>query len=225
MARKKQLTAAEAQHVRLTDWTWRKYREAATDQLKQERLGDLVQLYLPWVGRLARHITRGISSPAAGIEDLVQVGSVGLVQSIERFDPDRGASFTTFARTRVTGAMRDYLRVVSHLSRSHHAAISRGESPPVRVGSLGTGMDIASSPQPAAGMQASEFWWEATRGCRPTERLTVFGKYRDHLPMAAIGRYLGLSESRISQIHHQAVQQIQERHTRQELADELPDRN
>lgn len=230
--KKQQQTDAETQRVRLTDWTWRKYREAATDQLKQDRLGDLVQLYLPWVSRLAVRVSHHVSPATADHDDLVQVGSVGLVQSIERFNPDRGARFTTFARTRVMGAMRDYLRVVNHLSRSHQASVQRGDSPPVRLTSLDHARGFppvslaerlqGTSVSPSDRMEATEFWWQATRGCDATERLTVFGRHRDGLTMDTIGRYLGLSGSRISQLHTRAIQQMQQRHTREELAADLP---
>ena len=43
------------------------------------------------------------------VEDLVQVGLVGLLQSADRFDPQRGVKFQTYANRRVEGAMLDYL--------------------------------------------------------------------------------------------------------------------
>ncbi|MBI4459096.1 MAG: FliA/WhiG family RNA polymerase sigma factor [Acidobacteria bacterium] len=52
------------------------------------------------------------------VEDLVQVGVVGLLQSVHRFDPERGVKFQTFANRRVEGAMLDYLRSLDWRPRS-----------------------------------------------------------------------------------------------------------
>ena len=50
-------------------------------------------------------------------DDLVQQGYLGLVESIERFELDRGIKFETFSRPRISGAMQDYLRAQDHLPR------------------------------------------------------------------------------------------------------------
>jgi RNA polymerase sigma-B factor len=44
------------------------------------------------------------------LEDIVQVGFLGLVKAIERFDPDLGNEFTTFATPTVTGEIKRYFR-------------------------------------------------------------------------------------------------------------------
>lgn len=51
------------------------------------------------------------------VEDLVQQGYLGLVESIERFDPDRQVKFETFSGRRIFGAMRDYLRQIDPMPR------------------------------------------------------------------------------------------------------------
>jgi RNA polymerase sigma-B factor len=52
----------------------------------------LVERYLP----LARHLARRYPSGREG-EDVLQVASLALLKAIDRFDPDRGAAFTSFA--------------------------------------------------------------------------------------------------------------------------------
>src|SRR4030081_4094569 len=44
------------------------------------------------------------------LEDIVQVGFLGLIKAIERFDPDLGNGFTTFATPTVTGEIKRYFR-------------------------------------------------------------------------------------------------------------------
>jgi RNA polymerase sigma-B factor len=66
----------------------------------------LVQLYLPLVRALARrYANRGEAH-----EDLVQVGSIGLIQAIDRFDPERGSDFASFAIPTITGEIKNHLR-------------------------------------------------------------------------------------------------------------------
>jgi len=61
-----------------------------------------VQLYLPLVDTLAnRYLVNGVER-----EDLVQVGSIGLLNAIERFDPKRGDEFAAFAVPTVAGEIK-----------------------------------------------------------------------------------------------------------------------
>ena len=66
----------------------------------------LVNSYVPLVRRLCRRF-QGSREPQ---EDLYQVGVIGLLNAIERFDPQRGSSFSSFARPQVLGAILNYLR-------------------------------------------------------------------------------------------------------------------
>ncbi len=66
----------------------------------------MVELYLPLVRALARRFAhRG-----ERLDDLVQVGSIGLIEAIDRFDPDRGADFPSFAIPTITGEIKNHLR-------------------------------------------------------------------------------------------------------------------
>lgn len=50
------------------------------------------------------------TNPAVEYQELVQVGYVGLMLAIKRFDPERGSDFTSFARPTVQGEIRRYFR-------------------------------------------------------------------------------------------------------------------
>jgi RNA polymerase sigma-B factor len=66
----------------------------------------LISQYLPLVRRLARqHARRGEQ-----FEDLVQVGSIGLINSIDRFELDRGVDLTAYAIPSIVGEIKRYLR-------------------------------------------------------------------------------------------------------------------
>ncbi|MDH4279763.1 MAG: sigma-70 family RNA polymerase sigma factor [Acidimicrobiia bacterium] len=51
-------------------------------------------------------------------DDLVQVGTLGLIDAVRRFDPDRGVRFSGYAGRRIEGAITDYLRSTDWAPRS-----------------------------------------------------------------------------------------------------------
>ncbi|MEU7551365.1 SigB/SigF/SigG family RNA polymerase sigma factor [Streptomyces sp. NPDC044571] len=69
----------------------------------------LVELNLSLVKYAARRF-RGRSEP---MEDIVQVGTIGLIKAINRFDPGRGVEFTTFAMPTIVGEIKRFFRDTS----------------------------------------------------------------------------------------------------------------
>ena len=89
-------------------------RHAAVRGLLRDyhRHGDLgararvIQQYLPLVRRLARrHVGHGEQ-----LDDLVQVGSIGLIKAIDRFQLDRGVDLATYAIPTIEGEIKRHLR-------------------------------------------------------------------------------------------------------------------
>jgi RNA polymerase sigma-B factor len=66
----------------------------------------LVELYLPLVEMLARRHARG----GGDYEDLYQVGCIGLINAIDRFELDRGSELAAFAVPTIAGEIRRYQR-------------------------------------------------------------------------------------------------------------------
>jgi RNA polymerase sigma-B factor len=66
----------------------------------------LVEQFLPLAESLAQRYRRG----AEPLEDLVQVASVGLLNAIDRFDPERGTAFSSFAVPTIAGELKRYFR-------------------------------------------------------------------------------------------------------------------
>src|ERR1700751_3242805 len=102
----------------------------------------LIESHLPLVKALARRY----AGADAEMEDLVQVGAVGLLKASDRFDPTKGVAFATFATPTIEGEIRHHLRdrgsgmriprQLQRLSSRIHSrqaelAVSLGRSPTV----------------------------------------------------------------------------------------------
>lgn len=81
---------------------------------------------------LARHCTRRFKNTGEPTDDLTQVAMLGLVKAVDRFDPDYGFAFTTFAVPTILGELRRHfrdrtwaLRVPRRL-KEHHLTIKNG---------------------------------------------------------------------------------------------------
>ncbi len=78
---------------------------------------DLVLAHLGLVKRVALHLKARI--PAfMELDELIQVGMIGLLEASRAFDPVKGVEFENFAHSRVRGAMLDEVRRLSFLPRS-----------------------------------------------------------------------------------------------------------
>ena len=66
----------------------------------------LVERYLP----LARHVTTRFDGSGRPREDLFQVACLALVKAVDRFDPDRGVAFSSYAVPTMVGALKRHLR-------------------------------------------------------------------------------------------------------------------
>ncbi|RFO95042.1 RNA polymerase sigma factor FliA [Rhodoferax lacus] len=76
----------------------------------------LIKQYQPLVRRLAHHMMAKLP-PSVEVDDLIQVGLIGLADALTRFESSQGVQFETFATQRIRGAMLDELRENDWMSR------------------------------------------------------------------------------------------------------------
>jgi len=77
---------------------------------------ELLELGLPIVNRIA-HYLRGRVPDHVSIEDMIQIGTIGLMEAEAAFDHNTGVKFVDFAKQRVRGAILDEVRKQSTISR------------------------------------------------------------------------------------------------------------
>lgn len=97
-------TAAEAEEIQ--SWL-EEYRNTKDAETKKQLKNLIVLYYLPLVRKIAFGLARRSTDP---IEDIIQVGSLGLIKAVGQYNKDFGASFKTYATYLITGEIRHYLR-------------------------------------------------------------------------------------------------------------------
>ncbi len=107
-----QTTTRERNHETLWQDYWQTKSSAARRALVNEYVG-LVRFVVSKFRGNARQSTSVIDE-----NDLLQLGMIGLLDSIDRFDPSRGVKFETYAITRIRGTVQDELRKLDWVPRS-----------------------------------------------------------------------------------------------------------
>jgi RNA polymerase sigma-B factor len=124
----------------------RRYRET-TDPAERDRIrAQLVDAYHDFVYFLARKF----QNRGEPLDDIVQVGYLGLIKAIERFDPDLGFEFTTFATLTVAGEIKRHfrdkgtaIRFPRRLQELHQSAVRVNEEMKNQLGREPTVTELA----------------------------------------------------------------------------------
>lgn len=99
---------------RVAQWL-SEYKQTQNDTTRR-RLRELIVLaYMPLVKKVARSLARRSTDP---IEDITQVGALGLIKAIDLFKPEISSNFKTYATYLITGEIRHYLRDKSTIIRA-----------------------------------------------------------------------------------------------------------
>lgn len=85
-------------------------REALVKQYLATKNEALIDQILISFKPLVEYIARKLSYNTNDVPDLVQVGNLGLLKSLDTFDPTRNIAFSTFASANIIGEIRHYIR-------------------------------------------------------------------------------------------------------------------
>lgn len=94
---------------------WLASAKQIDDKQRLKMRDSLVIAVSPYVERLAKSLARRGNDP---VDDLIQVGHIGLLKAIEKFNPLKGARFKTYATYCITGEIRHYLRDKTQLIKA-----------------------------------------------------------------------------------------------------------
>ena len=237
---------------------WRRYKVNGEDGARER----LVVAYSPMVKFVAGRLGAGLPSHVDDA-DLISYGLMGLIGAIERFEPERGIKFETFAMTRIRGAIIDELRSLDWVPRSVRSRAREIEKAQVKLehelqrapneaelaaklgideeelrsslleianssvyaldelwtvsdssGDKVSLLDTISDPRaddPQESLASSEIkdrLTEAIASLPEREQLVVALYYYETLTLREIGEVLGVTESRVSQLHTKAVMRL-----------------
>lgn len=98
---------------------------------------DELMQHIGLVKRVALHLKTRLPN-FMELEELIQVGTIGLIEATKSFDDSKGVEFEVFARTRIRGAILDQVRKLSYLPRSAIVNIrDHNEATAILSGELG----------------------------------------------------------------------------------------
>ena len=231
---------------------------------------QLITEYLPYVKRIVQRLAVHLPS-TVDIDDLMNVGVIGLIQAVDRYDPRRDNKFMTYAIFRIKGAVLSELRARDFLSRSNRRKIRELESAYLRLEQklgreaddqeiareLGVDLEqvyrtkqmssisfisleelgvssrdekekllsyLANNEDDALSMtklkELKEGMAQAIKQLPEKERLVISLYYLDELTMKETGKVLGITESRVSQIHSQAILHLRTKLRKQKLLED-----
>ena len=84
---------------------------------KASQRNDELMQHIGLVKRVALHLKTRLPN-FMELDELIQVGTIGLIEAAKSFDDSKGVEFEVFARTRIRGAILDQVRKLSYLPRS-----------------------------------------------------------------------------------------------------------
>jgi RNA polymerase sigma-B factor len=163
----------------------------------------LIEQHLP----LVRSVARRFAGAPEPLEDLVQVGAIGLIKAADRFDQARGISFEAYAAPLIAGEIRHHLRDRCSPVRVPRRLQEHG----VRVVAIGLDCaDAGTNADPLAQAQDRLAIGAALRVLRPRERHIVMLRFVEDLSQRQIAHRIGLSQVHVSRTLEGALTRLRD---------------
>ncbi|MBI3038066.1 RNA polymerase sigma factor WhiG [bacterium] len=241
---------------------WLQYKGSRDQRIKDSLILKYASFVKYVAGRIAINLPNNVE-----FDDLVSYGILGLIDAIDKYDPERKVKFKTYAKTRIRGAIFDELRVLDWTPRSIRQKARKLEKAYAKLeGKLGraaTDEEIADylkidiselhklfeetkkslllsldeifydedeegssrfdfvenqkSDNPQLKIEESEaknILADAISKLSERERLVITLYYYEDLTSKEIGKILGVSDSRVSQLHTKAILRLRGRLSR-----------
>lgn len=240
---------------------WTQYKVASTPKARDV----LIVHYSPLVKYVAGRVAVGLPQNVEQ-SDLVSYGMFGLIDAIDKFEPDRGFKFETYAISRIKGAILDELRSIDWVPRSVRAKVRQIEKAYAKLEALqhrapsdeelstelrwsvqqlqqaltqishvglaaldeiltvggdrgeaitlGDTIADTSTHGPMGAFEITEtrqMLAQAINGLPEREKVVLTLYYYENLTLQEIGRVLGVTESRVCQIHTKSVLHLRTR--------------
>ncbi len=239
---------------------WARYKDGQDGQARDELILNYSPLVKYVAGRLASSLPQSVDTA-----DLISYGIFGLIDAIEKFDPDRAIKFETYAIARIKGAIIDELRAMDWVPRSVRSRAREIESTYVALENelkrVPTDQEVAdrmgitpkefgdilsklsytsvvsfeelwvggeredgqsaigsirddSADDPVAifeSVEIKDILAGAIERLPEREKTVIALYYYEGLTLKEIGQVLGVTESRVSQLHTKAVLRLRAR--------------
>jgi RNA polymerase sigma factor for flagellar operon FliA len=198
------------------DELWTKWTKDHARDVRDQ----LICHYLPTVEFLAARLAPHV--PQSYRPDLYGFGVIGLMDAIEKFKPELGNRFGTYASQRIRGAMSDGIRTLNWLPRGAEKRASRVIEKIVPVdfkaartsfgGSLEDTVSERGEVTPLELLELEADYAEvaeAVGDLREQERKVIIDIYYHRRKLAEIAVELGVTESRVCQIHRRALKLLE----------------
>lgn len=229
---------------------WNEYKKSPTIQLRNE----IVLKYAGIVKSIVKRVAL-VSGNYAEPDDLNSYGMIGLIKAVEKFDPEKGVAFETFATYRIRGEIIDYMRrndwvprgvrkkagvfektvseltnrlcrqpsddelatalnidrsqlarTLSEIERFNVVSLEELIQETVRVDD-----DYDSKDTPEGRLAETELLdvlETSVENLPEREKLVIALYYHEELTLKEISTVIGVSESRVSQIHSHAIAKL-----------------
>ncbi len=239
---------------------WAVYKDTGDNDAREKLILSYSPLVKYVAGRLSSNLPQTVETA-----DLISYGIFGLIDAIEKYDPDRGIKFETYAIARIKGAIIDELRAMDWVPRSVRARArdienayialenrnKRSPSDEEVAGEIGITVkefnDILTKLSYTSVVSFEELWGGGDRDEKTSvlgtiedesaedpvevlesgelrsqlgdaierlperERLVIMLYYYEGLTLKEIGEVLGVTESRVSQLHTKSVLRLRAR--------------